>query len=491
MKRLATIFGLLVLLAAVLFTRAVTVRSSQLEVTPVTGVRVDAVSAVQRLALAVTFETVSRDGGEPAAAAFRDLHAFLEGAFPRVHQSLEREVVNELSLLYAWRGKDPSLEPVLLASHLDVVPVAPESLASWTHPPFAGVVAGGYVWGRGTMDDKVGVLGLLEGVESLLRDGFWPERTIYLAFGHDEELGGRQGAARIAALLASRGVRLSLVLDEGMVVADGLVPGLERRVAMIGVAEKGYVNLELEARAAGGHSSVPPRETAVDVLAAALLRLRAHPMPVHIDGATAQFFDRLAPELPLSQRLLLANRWFFGPLLRYALGRDPSIAATCRSTMAPTLLAAGVKPNVLPVAARAVINVRVHPSDTLADVEAHAVRVIDDGRVTVRRYGDEAVEASPISPSTGDAFRALERTVRQIFPGALVAPALVPGGTDAKHYVRLSPHVYRFAPMVLSRDDLARFHGTDERLAVENYAQVVAFYYQLMKNVAGAGEESG
>ncbi len=254
MKRaLLLIAAALAALAAVLGARAASMRSVQPAAEKADLVPVDAAAAAGRLAAALRFRTISHaDSSRDDVAAFRALREHLERSFPRVHATLEREVVGTGALLYTWRGSG-SEKPILLMAHMDVVPVEPGTEASWTHPAFEGRIADGFLWGRGAMDFKVGVLGLLEAAEILLGQGFAPARTIYLAFGDDEEGGGRGGAQKIAALLQSRGVRLESVLDEGSAIVRG-VPGVAAPVALVGIAEKGYLSIEMRARADGGHS---------------------------------------------------------------------------------------------------------------------------------------------------------------------------------------------------------------------------------------------
>src|SRR5688572_24983906 len=220
----------------------------------------------ERFTTALTFPTIStQDSATFDPAPFTELHTWIEDAFPNVTRRLTREIVANYSLLYTWTGSDTTLDPILLMGHLDVVPVEPGTESRWTHPPFAGVVADGFVWGRGTLDDKASVVAILEAVEWLLSQGYEPRRTIYLAFGHDEELGGFSGAAAIAAILKERAGRLGFLVGEGGVVAEGLMPGVSRQVALIGVVEKGSIGVELTVERTGGHSSMPPVHTAVGV----------------------------------------------------------------------------------------------------------------------------------------------------------------------------------------------------------------------------------
>lgn len=476
--------ALLLVLAAVLVGRALAFRPETVAVTPVQNVQVDANAAAERLGQAIRIRTIShQDAAQTDSSAFRALHALLEQAFPRVHATLRRETVSDLSLLYTWPGRDPSQPPVVLMAHQDVVPVDEGTEAAWTHDAFSGTVQDGFIWGRGAIDDKSGVLGILEAVELLLADGFVPERTVYLAFGHDEEAGGKQGARMIATRLAEQGVRPALVLDEGGAIMDGVVMDLEPPVALVGVAEKGYTSLELSVETAGGHSSRPPEETSIGILSRALTRLQDRPFPARLDGATAEMFGRVGPHLPFGRRLVFANRWLFDPLLLRILTSDPSTAAVVRTTIAPTIFRSGVRDNVLPVRASAVVNFRVLPGETLADVEAHVRAAIDDPRITIRPFGDQ-VEPSPVSPGDSEAFRVLERSIREVYPSddLIVSPYLVVGGTDAKHFAALSDNVYRFAATTLRPEDLDRFHGTDERIAVDDYARMIRFFYQLLRN---------
>jgi carboxypeptidase PM20D1 len=456
----------------------------------------DRLALAERLARAIRIETVSRgdagcSGGAPAEggdappepAALAALRDQLARDFPRLHAALERETIAGGSLLFRWPGSDPGLAPILLMAHLDVVPVEPGTEARWTHPAFSGAIDGEFVWGRGALDDKVSVLGLAEATELLLAEGFAPRRTVYLAFGHDEEIGGKFGAKAIAATLAARGVRLAYTLDEGMgIVMRGLVPGLDRDVALIGVAEKGYLSLELAASAAGGHSSTPPRDAAVYRLSRALARVEQRPQPEAIRGPVAAMFDALAPHGSFPIRLALRNRWLFDPALRAMLRREPAQAALLHTTTAPTCLRAGVKDNVLPSRATAVLNHRVLPGDRVDDVVARVRAAVADPQVELRVI--EGREASPSADPASEGYATLASTIREVFPDTVVAPALVLGGTDSKHYVGVAEQSFRFVPLRLSPEDLKRIHGTDERVAIANYLDVVRFFARLIENDA-------
>jgi carboxypeptidase PM20D1 len=436
-------------------------------------------AASRRLAEAIRFPTVShQDPAQRQRDVFLGFHEFLARSFPRVHATLGREVVNGLSLLYTWPGRDAGRPPILLTSHFDVVPVVPETLDDWEHPPFDGAIADGFVWGRGAIDDKAGVLATLEAVEGLLAEGFAPEGTVYLAFGHDEEIGGDEGAAAIAKLLRERGVRLAFSLDEGLLVTEGIVPGVAQPVALVGIAEKGYVTLRITAHAAGGHSSRPTSDSAIGKLAAAILALESSPMPARVEGPAAQMLDAIAPHAAFPLGFVLGNRALFGPLVTSRLADDPSSNALIRTTTAVTMLEAGVKENVLPPSASAIVNLRLVPGDTVQAVLDHVGAVVGPEITVETIRGDEA---SRVADASSPSFAILRRSIEAIFPGVLVAPGLVLGGTDTKHYGEIAEQAYRFAPMRARSEDLARAHGTNERIAVANYGEMIRFYATLVR----------
>ncbi len=453
---------------------------------PTDTVVVDSVLAAQRLSGAVQFATVSMASGAPIdTAAFLGFHDFIATAFPRVHATLRRETVNRLSLIYTWVGRDSVAPPVVLMGHMDVVPVPESNLKDWTHGPFSGDVAEGYVWGRGTLDDKTTVLSSLEAVESLLAQGFTPSRTVYLTFGHDEEVGGRFGARAIVDTLVARGIKPAMVLDEGGIMTSGLVPGVKQRAAVVGIAEKGYLSLRLRAQASGGHSSMPPSRTAVGALSRAIAALEANPFPYGIDGASRGMLDAMVPYVPFVQKLALANLWLTKPVVIKSLAATPSAAAMLHTTTSPTILQAGVKDNVLPPEATAVVNFRIRPGETMETVMERVRTVIADTLITVEPTDSARVDPSPISDTKSAAYRLIDATIRQMAPGEQipVLPYLVVGGTDAKYWGDHSSNVYRFLPIPLGDGDFPRIHGLNERVAVKDYAVAVGFFARLLKGL--------
>jgi carboxypeptidase PM20D1 len=331
------------------------------------------------------------------------------------------------------------------------------------------------------MDDKAALMAIFEATELLLRDGFMPERTIYLAFGHDEEIGGYHGAAKIAELLGSRNVELDFILDEGMNILRGVVPGIAAPVALIGNAEKGYLSLRLSVKTLGGHSSIPPAENAIGIVSRALHRLETQPFPSHLSGPTRQMLEFLGPEMSWAQKLALANLWLFDPLVREQLARSPLVNAVIRTTLAPTIFQAGATDNVLPTDATAVINLRLLPGDTITGAVEHVRRVVNEPQLKITPL-PAPTEASGVSDINSRGFRIIARTVREIFPPALVAPALLVAETDARHYASLTKNIFRFLPILLGPEDTRRYHGNDERISIDDYERCIRFYAQLIRN---------
>src|SRR5215510_670876 len=369
---LLALIAAIIVLAGVLVFNVFSHGSRQLQVATIPKAQVDAQAAAARLAEAIRFRTISSyEKPEQHADALRGMHAHIEKSFPAFHAAAKREFVADYSLLYTWEGSDTKVQPIALLAHQDVVPVAPGTDKDWQHPPYDGVISDGFIWGRGSWDDKGNLYSMLEAAEILAKAGFKPKRTIYFAFGHDEETAGTHGARNIAGLLASRGVRLDFVIDEGLLITDGLVKGLDKPAALIGLAEKGYATLVLNAQATPGHSSMPPRDTAIGMMSAALARLEDHRLPMQIRSTVAEMFDTLAPEMSGFNRVVLSNLWLFRPLLLREFEKSGPTEAMVRTTTALTIFNAGDKDNVLPGNAEATVNFRLIPGDTEAGVTDH------------------------------------------------------------------------------------------------------------------------
>jgi carboxypeptidase PM20D1 len=489
------LLALLLLLVGVVAVNTLRKGSHQMEVAPLAVLAVDEAGAASRLAEAVRLRTISaRDDAGLNADQFKQFHALLQAKFPKVHAALKREVVADLSLLYTWEGSNPKAVPVMFLAHQDVVPVAPGTEGDWQVPPFAGEVKDGFVWGRGSWDDKGNLMSQLEAVEMLIASGFKPERTVYLAFGADEEVGGMRGAAKIAALLKERNVRLDFVIDEGLLVLDGILPGLSKPAALIGVAEKGYLSVVLKMSATPGHSSMPPKKgtSAIAMMSAALKRLDDEQLPAGIRGVGGEMFDTIAPEMSGFSRVALSNLWLFGPVVQKQLEGAASTNAMLRTTTSLTIVNAGNKENVLPGRAEATVNFRILPGDTKEQVMDHVRNQVAQAVGGTDKYElfalPGAVDASKVAPTNSAQYKVLNKTIREIFPDALVAPGLMVAGTDSIHYGEISDHVFKFSPVRANSEDLKRFHGTNERLASKNYADAIRFYHRLLGETSKAAQ---
>ena len=486
-RLLLTALGLMVLLSLALAVNTWRQGSRQLQVSPVQGLAVDEAAAAVSLAAAIRARTVS-SSEDPAQNAdqFEILHAHLQARYPKLHAALEREVVGGLSLLYTWRGSDAAARPIALMAHQDVVPIPPGTEGDWNALPFGGELKDGFVWGRGSWDDKANLVAELEAVEALVAAGFQPQRTIYLVFGADEEVGGHRGAEQIAKLLQQRGVRLEFAIDEGLLILEGIMSGLKPPAALVGLAEKGSVSLRLNAKATPGHSSMPPPpgHSAIARLSRALERVDEAPMPAALVGVAGQMFDALGPEFEGFARVALTNRWLFGPLLMRRLQEGQSTNAMLRTTTALTLVSAGNKENVLPGRAEATVNFRLLPGDTKEHVLRHVTEAIADPEIEIEVLPGD-FPPSRVSSVDSPSYQAINRTVRELFAGTVVAPGLMVGGTDSRHFEPLTEQVFRFSPIRAKPEDLARFHGTNERISSANLADLIRFYHRLIEQTAG------
>lgn len=477
----------LITLAAVLYIRAeLTFKDTQVKVdSPQNTLTLfDRAAALQRFAVAIKFPTISYDDiSQFDPAPFINLRAHIEASFPKVHQVANQIVINNYSLVYEFIGSDPSLKPALFMGHMDVVPVDEATREQWLQPPFSGAIVDDVVWGRGTIDDKVTVLALMEAMETALSQGFSPKRSIYFAFGHDEEIGGEQGAKQIAEYFKQKQVQFEFVLDEGGAITDGLMAGFEQPVAIVGVAEKGFVNVRLTVNSEGGHSSQPPDHTGVGILAQALVNIEKNQFDTDL-SYSYKTFESVGYYAPLSSRLPMANLWLFSPIVEQVMLKTPSSAAGIRSTIAATMFKGSSKSNILPTQTEAVVNVRIMPEDSVASVKQHMLEAIDDPRVKVDTF--MANEPSEVSPTDSLGFSLIERNIRQLDNQVLVAPYLVMGGTDSKHFYGLSENVYRFMMVRFDKNSLKRFHGVNEQLAGNEYMKAVEFFYAMLEQT-GSG----
>jgi carboxypeptidase PM20D1 len=443
---------------------------------------VDVEGAAKHLSQAVQIETVShQDASENDPKAWDALHAFLAATYPKFHAAAQREELAGGSLIYTWKGSDAAAAPIILMAHQDVVPVAPETLGEWKAPPFSGAIKDGAVWGRGSIDDKGSLVALMEALESLAAKGFTPKRTIILVSGADEEVSG-SGAQAAGALLKARGVHAEFALDEGSAVVMDM-PLVGKPVTLIGVAEKGYATLRVTAKAAGGHSSAPPKDTGAVTLSRAVIAINDHAFPVKFQGPFAQMLKALAPQLPFVAKIAVANDWLFGPLVAAQASATPQGAAGLHTTTAPTMLQGSPKENVLPTTSIARINYRILPGDTTDTVMARAKSAV--GKLPVElSFERMASNPSPVSSTGSEAYRTIAALAGEM-SGAPVAPSLVTGATDSRHMIEVAKDVYRFQPIRFSMHDIEMIHGINEHMTLSNLEAMVQFYRRLVVKTAG------
>lgn len=445
-----------------------------------------AARAAASLAELVGYRTVSSWAASAVETAeFEAFIAALPRLYPAVHAALELELVNGHALLYRWPGIAPAEDPAdherpaVLMAHYDVVPEGDP--AKWTQPPFSGHNDGTFLWGRGTLDDKGQLVAILEAVESLLRAGYAPAHDLYLSFGNNEETAG--GSAEAAAdLLAGRGVKPWLVLDEGGAVAGGAFPGVSRAAAVVGVAEKGILDVELLTRDPGGHASTPPRMGSTARLARAITRIERNPFPQSLPDVTAEMLRRFGPHAPAPLRAAFANvallrrpiTWLFG-----RLGNETN--AMTRTTVAITTLEGSSGANVLAATAKANANIRIAVGESVAGTMAQLRKIIRDPKVELRVV--EGNDPSPVSPSSGPQWDLLADCIGQVFPEAIITPYIMMGGTDSRRFTGICPAVYRFAPFCMDIAARGSIHAVDEKIALQTLGQGVRFYETLMRKL--------
>ncbi|MFN4298306.1 MAG: M20/M25/M40 family metallo-hydrolase [Thermaurantimonas sp.] len=487
MKKLLLILLLLViLLASVVFWRTLRFRSPLDDIAASTAPvewKIDAEAAISKLREALTYPTISHRREMMDLDAFQGFLTFLGKSFPRIFNELKVDTVNDFTLLFTWQGTDTNLDPIVLMGHYDVVPVEATTLDRWDAPPFSGDTLNGYVYGRGAIDNKTPCIAILETVENLLAYGIRPKRTLLISLGHDEEIGGDDGAVHVVKLLEKRNIRPALVLDEGGTLGQGLVPGVEKTTALIGTAEKGYLSVELLAKGAGGHSSMPEWNNTLTVLTEAMHRINEQPMPFEISDPVKGFIECMGPYMQFPANMAFANTWLFKPLIFKTFSKSAQGAAMLRTTQVPTIVSGGMKDNVVPNFARAVYNFRLLPGHTDSMIISRLRSIVADSTIFIRPVKDAPyTPGSKASPYDDLVFRQLAGVVKTTFTEAIVSPYLVLGATDARHFTRISSHVYRFNPILLRSDDLSRIHGINERVSIADYLAAIQFYAQFIQH---------
>ena len=477
-KLLILFFAILTaLLLAALFR---TIMHTAVQAKPTEGevILIDEIRAIENLAESIKFQTISYQEKEKFPQ--EEFNYFIEWAaktYPEFHQALTLEKLGH-SLLFKWKGSDVTLSPILFEGHYDVVPIIPGTEDLWDEMPFSGTISNNRIWGRGALDDKSGVIGLMEAATYLIKNNFQPTRTVYFGFGHDEEIGGG-GAALITEKLREQGIQLHWSLGEGSFVNRGFFPGVDKLIAPINVAEKGIMNLLIVAKADGGHSSTPPSKTAVTLLAEALMKLEKEPLPGSLEGLSAVMFDEVSKHMPFSYRFLFANRWLFGGIIESQMSSSPVINAMIRTTTAPTMLNGSIKSNVLPIEASALINFRLHPRDTIESVTDHVTRVVGSEEVEVRLLG--GMEASGISSWSSPGFEIVAASLNKVYGDVISVPGLMIAASDTRHYSKIADNSFRFNPFSIVPEDMTGFHGTNESIDIDSFVAGIKTYVEIIR----------
>jgi carboxypeptidase PM20D1 len=467
----------------VVFIRTWTFRSKQTPVATKVSNQFNLDEAVTRLGTALSIPTFS--AVDPIDfTPFDKFRGFMKEAFPLVHSTLEMQVHNGYNLIYVWKGTDTAEKPVMLTGHYDVHTVTD---AGWKYPPLSGRVAEDCIWGRGAIDDKSTVMGLMEAAEYLIKSGFKPTRTIYLAFGQDEENGGHQGTEKLAEYFKSLGQRFECVIDEGGPVTFGLYPGISKsqRTAMVWTGEKGMFTLQLSAQLPGGHSGFPPKQTSIGIIAAAIDKIEMNPFPAHWGTSFSDTFRYLGPEMTFGHKVMFANLWLFRPYIEKLFSSHPIHNATMRTTAAPDVFNAGQSPFSMPMLASALINFRLLEGCTEDMVLERVKFVINDPRVNIEKVDKYCWQGPPDASAETPSFQIINKSIRQVMPDVLVTPTLSPAGFDARYYSHagLSSNIFRYSGYTcLAHEAAAMAHGVNERIKIESYREMIDVYIQLMRN---------
>ena len=443
--------------------------------------------AQENLSKAIRIKTISHeDESQTDWGEFEKFHAFLREAFPLIHENLELENVSKASLLFYWKGTDENLDPIAFLAHQDVVPVANGTENDWTHPAFDGYNDGEFIWGRGALDMKNHLICLMESVETLLEEGYQPKRGVYICLGHNEEVvaGTGNGAREIALTLEKKGVHLDSIIDEGGAMLTAKVKGIiDANLTGIGVAEKGYADFKVTVTAKGGHSSQPPKHTALGILSKKVIKLENHQFKGKIMPFVSDLFTNVGKRTSYPARLVFCNLWLLKPLLLKAMTMIPPAASLVRTTTAVTMASGSPAANVLPQKASVTINFRIMPGESIESVRRHIEKYMGGENVEIEFI--KGKEPSLISPTETRAFDTLRRLSVSLDEKNIVAPYLVMGGTDAYNYENVCENIYRFAPFTIDTSLLLTTHSTNERIPVEQMAQGVTFFKRYIKIMSG------
>lgn len=462
-------------------------------------------SAVHRLSGGIKIPTVSTgELGDFDYAPFEKFKNYLKESYPLVYQNTENYEINTYALVFKIKGKNSSLAPILFLSHIDVVPPGDADVLNknenvnqfndkptpsvskvakdWEYGPFSGAIANGKIYGRGTMDMKGMLFSLMESANNIIENKIIPERDIYLAFGFDEEVGGKKGATQIAAHFNKLGLKFDAVYDEGgLILEKGNVAGINNDVAVVGCAEKGFLSAKIKVKGLGGHSSMPPTESAIGKAAIIMQRLEKNQMKPMITPSMQEFFNNVGGGMPFVNRMAIANTWLLKPVLLSQLTKNNTTNALVRTTTALTMMKGSDGTNVLSPEVEFVVNFRLLPGNTVKDVKQHIAKATEGFDVEVEEI-DNTREASAVSSTNTRAYKMIQEGVKQIYPEAVVTPYLTVGGTDAYKYQIVSDHIYRFMPIKINGFEQQSIHSTNEYISIENYLRMIHYFEFIMKN---------
>ncbi len=469
--------GAVVLLLAVLVLRALAFKPRATEKRPPVTVEFDREKAVSDLAEMIRCKTVSdQDPTREDPAEFEKFHALLPTRFPAVYAACEQIDVGERAILMRLRGESDK-EPLVLMAHYDVVSVVEEN---WSRPPFAGLIEDGILWGRGTLDTKGTLNGVLQAAETLLKNGYTPKRDVYFAFSGSEEVNGR-GAPAIVDWLEKNGIVPGCVIDEGGAVLENIFPGVKGQCALIGIAEKGMLNLQFSMEGNGGHASTPPPHTPVGELAAACVKVEGNPFPFRLSKPVSEMFDTLGRRSTFLYRLIFANLWLFRPVLNMICKKSGGeLNALVRTTVAFTQMQGSKGMNVIPPKASMLANLRLMHGDTVESAIERIRKAVNNDKITLTPiYG---MNPSRISRTEGEGWELIKNAIADTWPDAVISPYQMMACSDSRHYGRISDRVYRFSAMALSKKERGGIHGNDEHIPLETLERIVEFYLRILQN---------
>lgn len=484
MKKRYAVLGSLGALTAVNAVRAAKFVPEKREYIPLEKENVNVERYRKNLSKAITIKTVSHNNPEDTDwSKFDEFREFLLETHPLIKEKLELTVIGRANLVFLWKGKDSSLDPIALLSHQDVVPVEEGTENDWVHPAFEGFDDGEFIWGRGALDMKNHLLAVCEAVETLLEEGFEPERDVYLLFGENEEVvaSKNNGATAIMNYLKDKGVHLDSIVDEGGAMLPVDIKGVinDKYLAGIGVAEKGYADYRVTVHSKGGHSSQSPKHTAVGKLADVIKDIENHQFNSHISDNVFELFSLIGKNCTYPVRLVTCNLKILQPVMKEIMKQIPPAATFIRTTTGITMAEGSNAANVLPQAASITVNFRMMPGTTLKDVEEHIRKVVRNKDIDVELLRGK--EPSNFSPTDSRCYNIIKELTERSEPRAIVAPYLVMGGTDSCYYQPICENIYRFAPFRAGADLLLTTHGTNERLPVDCIEESLSFFKRYIK----------